>query len=200
MDWGRWSKDCASIMQSRTDELLRRHGIAANAAYRWDLETGAMQIGDVTIRIVTVGTVSGGSFLWSWANEAIPAAAKAGIDRVRSFGLEHGLSLLSEPCASGGLSQAKECVAIAGRILDASGIWIDRTDSGFVVTNCCSLSRTHRGTWPVCALVEAIGGRETSASRRSQIGCRSSSRTRRPTAEMVRHQSSELGIGVGSCR
>src|SRR5262249_7083273 len=90
-------------------------------------------IGEARFRLVTVGTVSGDSFLWAWANESIPESGKAGVEKVRQFGVDHDLALLMEPCAPGGLSQAKECLAIAGRVLDANGIWIDRTDAGFIV-------------------------------------------------------------------
>ncbi len=101
--------------------------------YRWDLDVGVITVGDVTFRLVTVGTVSGDSFLWAWANDAIPTAAKRGLERVREFGNENNLSLLADECAAGGLLQAKECLAIAGRVLDAQGVWIDRTDAGFIL-------------------------------------------------------------------
>jgi hypothetical protein len=87
----------------------------------------------VQFRLVTVGTVAGDSFLWAWDNDAIPASAKVGIDKVRQFGVENDLGLLSEPRAPGGLAQGKECLAIAGRVLDAHGIWIDEIDAGFIL-------------------------------------------------------------------
>src|SRR5262245_56391000 len=119
MDWGAWSRESVSLMTARTRELLAQHGIAMGASYHWDLDTGAIVIGDVKFRLVTVGTVSEDSFLWAWANEAIPAGAKVDIDKVRQFGVDNDLGLLSEPCASGGLAQGKECLAITGRVLDA---------------------------------------------------------------------------------
>jgi hypothetical protein len=83
--------------------------------------------------LVAAGTVSGDSFLWAWANDSIPAVAKASLEHVRQFGLDHDLSLLTEPCAPGGLSQGKECLAIAARLLDANGIWFDRTEDGSIL-------------------------------------------------------------------
>ena len=86
-----------------------------------------MALGGQVLRLVVVGTVAGDSFLWSWANDDLPARCKEGIERVRAFGLANDLGLLSAPCLRGGLAQAKECVAISLRILDATAIWIDAT-------------------------------------------------------------------------
>lgn len=133
MDWGAWSRESVSLMAARTRELLEKHRIVMGSKYHWDLDAAAIEIGGVQLRLVTVGTVAGNSFLWSWANEEIPASAKVGIDKVRQFGVENDLGLLSEPCAPGGLAQGKECLAIAGRVLDAHGIWIDETDAGFIL-------------------------------------------------------------------
>jgi hypothetical protein len=133
MDWAAWSRESASLMAARTDELLAHHRIEIGGDYRWDLDAATMVIAGTPFRLVTVGTVAGDSFLWAWANDAIPASAKIGIDKVRQFGVENDLGLLSEPCARGGLSQGKECLAIAGRVLDARGMWIDQTDAGFIL-------------------------------------------------------------------
>jgi hypothetical protein len=120
-------------MSTRMRELLERHELPAGAPYRWDMETGTMTIGDVTFRLVTVGTASGDSFLWSWANEALPAMGKRGIERVRAYGVEHDLALLIQPEHNGGIPQAKECVALAGRILDAAGFFVEPTEHGCIV-------------------------------------------------------------------
>ncbi|HEX7700795.1 MAG TPA: hypothetical protein VF403_08740 [Kofleriaceae bacterium] len=133
MDWGAWSKEAVSLMTARTRELLARHSIPTSAAYHWDLDAGVIVIGEATFGLTTVGTVDDASFLWAWANDALPANGKRGIEAVRQFGLEHGLGLLVEPCARAGLAQAKECLAIAGRILDARGIWIDKTEVGSIL-------------------------------------------------------------------
>jgi hypothetical protein len=133
MDWAAWSRESVALMVSRTRALFARHAIEAGTAYAWTLETADFAIGGVTLRLVTVGTVTSDAFLWAWANDAISPAGKVGIERVRQFGVEHELGLLVEPCASGGLGQAKECLAIAGRVLDASGTWIDEIDGGHIL-------------------------------------------------------------------
>ena len=133
MDWGAWSREAVTLMTTRTRDLLERHGLAAGSPYRWDLEAGTLVIGEAPFRLVTVGTVVGDSFLWSWANDTIPANAKVGIEKVRQFGVENDLGLLVDECAAGGLAQGKQCLALAGRILDAHGVWIDQTEAAFML-------------------------------------------------------------------
>jgi len=133
MDWGAWSDEAASLMTARTRDLLARHDLPRGTAYRWDLDAGAIVIGDKQLRLTTIGTVADDSFLWSWANDAIPASAKVGVEKVRLFGVENDLPLLAEPFMHGGLAEGKECLALAGRVLEADGIWIDQTDAGFIL-------------------------------------------------------------------
>jgi hypothetical protein len=58
----------------------------------------------VVADLCLVGTASemAGTFLWAWANDAIPAGAKLGLDAVRSFGTTHDLPLLTTPEWPGG--------------------------------------------------------------------------------------------------
>jgi hypothetical protein len=81
----------------------------------------------VVADLCLVGTASemAGTFLWAWANDAIPAGAKLGLDAVRSFGTTHDLPLLTTPEWPGGRAEGLEMLAIAGRVQDATG--------GFVV-------------------------------------------------------------------
>jgi hypothetical protein len=133
MDWAKWSHESVALMTTRMSQLLERHELPAGAPYHWDMETGTMVIGGISFPLVTVGTAAGNSFLWSWANDTLPASGKRGIERVRAYGIEHDLPLLSEPEHAGGVAQAKECVALAGRILDAAGFWFEPTEYGCIV-------------------------------------------------------------------
>jgi hypothetical protein len=136
MDWAAWSREAVELMSLRTKEFLQRHGLEPGAPYRWDLDLAEMRMGTSCFGLSVVGTVSGTSFLWSWANEGLPPACCQRVAEVRSFGERNGLSLLSEPCHPGGLTQLKECVAISGRLLDASAVWFHRSETthlGFVL-------------------------------------------------------------------
>lgn len=133
MDWSAWSQESLLLMSSRTRELLVQHQIKADCDYHWDLDAAVLSLGETAFRLVTIGTVAADSFLWAWANEAIPSCAKVGVEKVRQFGLEHGLGLLAAPRSEGGLAQGKECLAVAGRILDGQGVSMNRTDDGFIL-------------------------------------------------------------------
>lgn len=120
------------MMSSRARELFSRLNRTAQSPSEWDLEAAEMVFGEVPIPLVAVGTVAGDSFMWSWANETFPEQAKTSITLVREFGEKHDLELLVTPCALGGLAQAKECLVLAGRVLDAKGVWLDRTGDEYI--------------------------------------------------------------------
>ena len=133
MDWGAWIRETDELIATRTRELFERHAIPLGCDYYCDLHASAMVLDDVTFPMTVGGTVVGSSFLWAWADDTIPHTAKAGLERVRQFGVENGLAMLTDERAHGGLGRAKECVAIAARVLDAQGIWLDDTDDGYIL-------------------------------------------------------------------
>jgi hypothetical protein len=102
------------------------------APYRWDLGTAELifdRPGDhVVADICAIGTVSEaqGTFRWAWANEAIPSTAMCGVELVRAFGETHDLPRLIMPEWPGSLADGLEMLAIAGRVQDASGGFVDR--------------------------------------------------------------------------
>jgi hypothetical protein len=104
----------------------------ARAPFRWDLATAELRFERATDHVVAdlclVGTVSevAGTFRWAWANHAIPEAARRGLDMVRAFGATHDLPRLTEPEWPGSRADGLEMLAIAGRVQDASGGFIDK--------------------------------------------------------------------------
>ena len=84
---------------------------------------------------VWVGTTSlrEGTFLWGWANENIPLIARRHLELVREFGIRHQLQLLATPQFTGGRPEALEMLAIAARVLDAEGVFIDSVDDDLVI-------------------------------------------------------------------
>jgi hypothetical protein len=129
-DWRAWSAEAVSLMQARNREWVDRHHLAG-APYFWDLATATIAFNRSSIRVVAdlcvIGTASKveGTFLWAWANETISAEAKRGLEKVRAFGLEHDLGLLTRSELAGGRAEGLEALAIAGRVLKADGVWVD---------------------------------------------------------------------------
>lgn len=132
-DWAAWSRDAVALMKARNADWPVRYGLAG-ASYRWDLESGTIRFtsgaGDVVASLCLVGTLcdTQGTFVWSWADDHVTPSARRGIDRVRSFGEQHDLGLLIEGQVGGGHAQGMELLAIAGRILDAEGVLMDRAE------------------------------------------------------------------------
>lgn len=120
-------------MQERNGAWQREWELPTGAPFRWTLDPpelvfqrgAGLLVADITV----VGTCSQheGTFLWGWANETMPEAALRGLDRVRAFGEEHDLGLLVDAEWPAGHAEALEALIIAGRLLDAEGVFTDNT-------------------------------------------------------------------------
>jgi hypothetical protein len=124
-------------MEALNRAWVSRFGLEG-APYWWDLAKAELRFkragDDVVADLCLVGTASEveGTFQWAWADDTIPAAAKQGLDLVRAFGVTHDLPLVVSPEWPGGRAEGLEMLAIAGRIQEASGGFIDRTGDVFL--------------------------------------------------------------------
>jgi hypothetical protein len=129
-DWADWSRQAVAAMNARNQSWVSRFGLE-RAPFRWDLTKAELCFERATDNVVAdlcvVGTASevAGTFMWAWANDAIPAAARRGLDDVRRFGATHDLPRLTTPEWAGGRADGLEMLAIAGRVQDASGGFVD---------------------------------------------------------------------------
>jgi hypothetical protein len=129
-DWGAWSKDAVRLMQERNAAWQQRFALPDGSRFLWDMKTATIQFRRNTDQVVAsvcvVGTTSEreGTFLWAWANESIPAIARKRLEQVRDFGTRHQLELLTTPEFPGSRAEALEMLAVAGRVLDAEGVFI----------------------------------------------------------------------------
>ncbi len=129
-DWGAWSREAVQLMQERNAAWQQRWGLG-NCPFEWDMNTATIRFrrdrGEVIASVCVVGTtsVAESTFLWGWANEDIPPMARRHLERVREFGVKHQLQLLTTPEFPGGHPEALEMLAVAGRVLDAEGVFID---------------------------------------------------------------------------
>lgn len=147
-DWGEWSREAVQLMQERTNAWVRDYSLQ-DRHYHWSLDDAKLVFpseGDEVIAdICVLGSlsVSEGTFLWAWANEAIPSQARRGLERVREFGEENGFEPLTKPEWSADRADGLEMTAIAARVLDAAGVWVAPTGD---VTLFFALSNFRRGS------------------------------------------------------
>lgn len=129
-DWGLWSQEAVRLMEMRNRASQEKFDLDGRP-YRWNLVHAQIAFlfpeHAVVADLCDVGSVSTceGTFLWSWANEAVCDRARDRVHEVRAFGEKHDLGLLTTAEWEGGKSEGLEMLAIAGRILDADGVWID---------------------------------------------------------------------------
>jgi hypothetical protein len=119
-------------MQERNTAWTRNYSLEG-CRYQWSLDDAQLvfrsESNEVVCDICVIGSVSrsDGTFCWAWANGAIPSCAQRGLERVREFGKTHALELLIQPQWPGGRPDGLKMAAVAGRILDADGVWIAET-------------------------------------------------------------------------
>jgi hypothetical protein len=116
-------------MQERNAAWILEYGLRERH-YHWSLADAELvfpsESDQVVADLCVIGSasLSEGTFCWAWANETIPAHARRGLEGVREFGHDNGLNLLTNPEWLGGRPEGVEMAAVAGRILDAAGIWV----------------------------------------------------------------------------
>jgi len=129
-DWSTWSKEAVRLIQERNHAWMRDFGLGG-CQYEWNLDNAQILFRSDSTEVVAdlcvVGSVSEaeGTFQWAWANESIPCQARRGLEKVRVFGESNGLDLLTTPEWIGSRSEGLEMSAVAARLLDAAGVWIE---------------------------------------------------------------------------
>ena len=131
-DWAAWSRDAVETMLARNAQWPQQFGLQGTLKCRWDLARALLAfeapLHEVIASVCLVGTSSEqeGSFVWSWANEAIPMQHGQALEVVHDFGRENKLAMLTTPRLQGGGPVAMECLAIAARLQRAVGTYVDR--------------------------------------------------------------------------
>ena len=131
-DWAAWSREAVEMMQARNAEWPLEFGLQGSPSYRWDLDRALLALEtplhEVIATVCLVGTSSeqDGSFVWSWANEAIPKQHGQALEVVHEFGRQNQLALLTTARIPGGRPEAMECMCIAARLQRAVGTFIDQ--------------------------------------------------------------------------
>ncbi|MCB9601183.1 MAG: hypothetical protein H6721_25295 [Sandaracinus sp.] len=126
-DWGAWSREAKAEMQRRNDAWTQRWALSG-VPYEWSLDDAQIVFrrpdDEVVARLVWLGSHSRseGTFLWSWANR--PVAAAAGVEAVRAFGEAHELGMLCEAEWPAAEAESLEAGIVAARVLDAEGLFV----------------------------------------------------------------------------
>lgn len=131
-DWERVVQDATTQVAARQQRLIERLG--DDAQYHWDLEQAVItwsRAGTAfcTARLTLIGTVSltESSWLWSWANDSLPAAAIGDMPKVRQYGEAHGYPVLPWPSFEHHPDLVKEARVVSAAVLDATALWTDQS-------------------------------------------------------------------------
>jgi hypothetical protein len=131
-DWSAWSREAVRLMQERNRAWMENYGLRG-CPYVWTFDDAQLVFSpdsnQVIADICVLGSVSEaeGTFLWAWASDTIPEHARRGLERVREFGDRNDLELLTKPVWPRGRCDGLEMAAVAGRVLDAAGVWVAPT-------------------------------------------------------------------------
>jgi hypothetical protein len=131
-DWEAWSKEAVQLMLERNAQWPQQFHLSTPLQHQWDLDAATLLLDDgqrkvlATVCLVGSSSKEEGSFVWSWANPAIPTQHALALEVVHDFGRNNQLALLTTPRIQGGLPEAMECLCIAGRLQHAIGTFIDR--------------------------------------------------------------------------
>ena len=131
-DWAACSREAVESMLQRNAQWPVQFGLQSPLTCRWDLERALLAfeapLHEVVASVCLVGTSSEkeGTFVWSWANEAIPAQHGQALEVVHDFGRENKLAMLTTPTLQGGKPVGMECLAIAARLQRAVGTYVDQ--------------------------------------------------------------------------
>jgi hypothetical protein len=129
VDWSQWSQDAVAAVGELNDRWVNEFQLQG-AKYFWNVDEGRItfHVGEraVEARICVVGSAVDDVFRWGWADESMPVSVTRELDRLRAFGDDNDLPLLTTPEIAGGSAQGKECVAIAARVLGSDGVFIDQ--------------------------------------------------------------------------
>jgi len=121
------------------EECEKTFRISSWPRWDYDLEAGTLTFSvngtrKVLASIQVIGTTSksGGTWMWAWANESLPAKVTEAVDRVRAFGETENLTELTQKCLPDDDYLGWEMSAIAAKILQSKGAYRCPDENGFV--------------------------------------------------------------------
>ncbi len=128
--WQAFGEEARALMDRRNDSWQSRYQLL-DAPYRWTLQPTELIFDrgadEVVADLCLVGTYhqADRELLWAWGNTTVDRDVREGLAVVRRFGAARAWSLLTEPRVTVSEEVAELLVAIAGRLQDAPGTFID---------------------------------------------------------------------------
>ncbi|MFK0202957.1 DUF6882 domain-containing protein [Streptomyces lavendulae] len=121
--------------RSRQALMVERFGLSGDVQYDWSMDDAQITWSRdskvfLTGRLTMIGSVSVSqqTWLWSWANESLPHAARGDMERVRQFGEENDYPVLPWPDFTYHPELVAEARMVAASVLDAEGLWAESMD------------------------------------------------------------------------
>ena len=131
--------DAVHSLMRLNDACDREFQLSSWPRWDYDFERGTLtfskdDIPRVVASIQVVGSTSetSGTWLWSWANESLPAQVTNEMERVRAFGETEGLLELTRQSAPDDEYLGWGMSAIAAKVLDSKGAYRCPGENGFI--------------------------------------------------------------------
>jgi hypothetical protein len=108
---------------------------------RWDydLERATLTFSEngvpkvlASIQVIGTTSVSGGTWMWGWANESLPPNVTKAVAKVREFGQAENIAKLTEAELRDDEYLGWEMTAVAAKLLGAKGAYRCPDENGFV--------------------------------------------------------------------
>lgn len=122
-------------LEAKARTLSARYRLDRSTEYAWNLGEGALSLGRdggmlALAEVEVVGTYSRPeqTWLWAWANPAVPPAARRRAEQVIAYGHRHGIDRLTRPKLAATFDEARELVALACRVIGGAGGLSDEND------------------------------------------------------------------------
>lgn len=129
-----WVQRARAKAQQRMEEARRRFELGTHAHYEVDLAAATIRFRDTGGReqlcasLQVAGSWSPGSasWMWGWANDSVPQAARSRLQAVRARGDEQGVEPLQAAIVECDEGDAWSLASLAADVLDAQCLY--RTD------------------------------------------------------------------------
>ncbi len=137
-DYSRLVDESYDYLRAAQAACERDFELGSFERFDWNQETGEIVFSDqgvpkVVATIQFVGSIStrSGTWLWSWDNPTVLEGIKDQMHRVRDFGTEHGLPMLTTAKWEADEIDGWEMTAITAKILEARGAYRSPHEDGF---------------------------------------------------------------------